>query len=84
MTTIERAIETIMETEGEVYLCTERDDDTRPPEKAYRVALRVPAVVSGTDPLFDPVSGDVELAGYGLTVGAAFVALLAVLDRFFA
>ena len=90
--TIEYAIERIIADSGEdIFLCVE-DLGSRPkiffrrakPGCEFRAALRAPDSLSGTYPLFDPESGDVELAGYGPTARDALVALRAVLDHFFA
>lgn len=84
---IQRAIEQIViDNDGEDVCLTVAQDlnHARPTEKLWRVALRAPMVGGPDFPLFDPVNGSVELAGYGPTVRDAFDALRAKLDRFYA
>lgn len=81
---IYRAIEKIIyDTGEEVFLHVAPVNSVGFPE-AYRASLRVPASSPAwSAPLFDPVNGDVELAGNGATVKDALAALRRVLGRYF-
>ena len=76
----DRALLEILKTENDALLVIEKIN------KRYRAAIRCyahPSFLVKTHPLFDPVNGSVELAGYGSTPDEALAALREVLSRFF-